>query len=80
LNREFFNWLGNLCESDHRAFAKHILNHHNEKHFYAYPKAGLSVHLLARPPARPPASLGRPLHPPDKIIFEYIRVYSSIFE
>jgi hypothetical protein len=29
---------------------------------------------------RPPASLERPLCPPDKEIIEYIRVYSSIFK
>jgi hypothetical protein len=32
------------------------------------------------PPARPLASPGRPPRPPDKEIFDYIRVYSSIFE
>jgi hypothetical protein len=34
LNREFFKWLGNLSKSDHRAFARHILNCPNVKRPY----------------------------------------------
>jgi hypothetical protein len=43
LNLEFFKWLENLSESDHRAFAKHILNHHNDKRLYAYPKVTMKT-------------------------------------
>jgi hypothetical protein len=43
LNREFFKWLGNLSESDHQAFAKHILNHQNDKRPYTYPKVTMKT-------------------------------------
>jgi hypothetical protein len=36
-NQKFFKWLGNLSKTDHCAFAKHILNHHNDKCSYSYP-------------------------------------------
>jgi hypothetical protein len=43
LNWEFFKWLRNLSESDHQAFAKHILNHQNDKRPYAYPKVTMKT-------------------------------------
>jgi hypothetical protein len=36
-------WLGNLSESDHRAFARHILNRPNDKRPYAYPKVTMKT-------------------------------------
>jgi hypothetical protein len=43
LNREFFKWLGNLTEADHRKFCKHILNRLGESHVYAYPKVTIKT-------------------------------------
>jgi hypothetical protein len=43
LNREFFKWLGNLTEADHRKFCKHILNRLGESHVYAYPKVTMKT-------------------------------------
>jgi hypothetical protein len=43
LNREFFKWLGNLTEADHRKFCKHILNRSGESHVYAYPKVTMKM-------------------------------------
>jgi hypothetical protein len=43
LNQEFFKWLGNLSLSHHRAFARHILNHPNDKRPYAYPKVTMKT-------------------------------------
>jgi hypothetical protein len=42
-NREFFKWLGNLTEVDHRKFCKHILNRSGESHVYAYPKVTMKT-------------------------------------
>jgi hypothetical protein len=42
-NQEFFKWQGNLSESDHRAFARHILNRPNNKQPYAYPKVTMKT-------------------------------------
>jgi hypothetical protein len=42
-NREFFKWLGNLTEADHRKFCKHILNRSRESHEYAYPKVTMKT-------------------------------------
>jgi hypothetical protein len=43
LNREFFKWLGNLTEADHRKFCKHILNRSGDSHVYAYPKVTMKT-------------------------------------
>jgi hypothetical protein len=43
LNREFFKWLGNLTEADHRKFCKNILNRSGESHVYAYPKVTMKT-------------------------------------
>jgi hypothetical protein len=43
LNREFFKWLGNLTEADHRKFCKHILNRSLESHVYAYLKVTMKT-------------------------------------
>jgi hypothetical protein len=37
-NREFFKWLRNLSEANHRKFCKHILNKSGDSRVYAYPK------------------------------------------
>jgi hypothetical protein len=43
LNREFFKWLENLTEADHRKFCKHILNRSGDSHVYAYPKVTMKT-------------------------------------
>jgi CRISPR/Cas system CSM-associated protein Csm2 small subunit len=43
LNQEFFKWLGNLTEADHKKFYKHILNRSRESHVYAYPKVTMKT-------------------------------------
>jgi CRISPR/Cas system CSM-associated protein Csm2 small subunit len=43
LNQEFFKWLGNLTEADHRKFCKYILNRSGESHVYAYLKVTMKM-------------------------------------
>jgi hypothetical protein len=43
LNQEFFKWLENLTEADHRKFCKYILNRSGDSHVYAYPKVTMKT-------------------------------------
>jgi hypothetical protein len=42
-NREFFKWLGNLSEVDHRKFYKHILNKSGNSRIYSYFKVTMKA-------------------------------------
>ena len=43
LNREFFKWLGNLTEADHRRFCEHVLKRSGSSHIYSYPKVTMKT-------------------------------------
>jgi hypothetical protein len=43
LNREFFKWLGNLSEADHRRFCEHLLRRSGDKYTYTYPKVTMKT-------------------------------------
>jgi hypothetical protein len=43
LNREFFKWLGNLTEADHRRFCEHLLKRSEDSHKYSYPKVTMKT-------------------------------------
>ena len=43
LNREFFKWLGNLTEADHRRFCEHVLKRSGARHKYTYPKVTMKT-------------------------------------
>ncbi len=43
LSREFFKWLGNLTEVDHRDLCKHMLMKSGGTRRYAYPKVSMKV-------------------------------------
>jgi hypothetical protein len=43
LNREFFKWIGNLTEADHRDLCRHMLNKSGPKRKYPYPKVTMKV-------------------------------------
>lgn len=38
LNREFFKWLPNCDEEDHKKLVRHLLCRSGEKRFFSYPK------------------------------------------
>jgi hypothetical protein len=42
-NKEFFKWLGNLPESDHRKFYEHVFNKSGDNQVYAYPKVTIKT-------------------------------------
>ena len=43
LNREFFKWLGNLTEADHRRFCEHVLKRSGDRYLYSYPKVTMKT-------------------------------------